>query len=142
MALVYFDSSALVKLVIEEPGSELAAALWDGADSVITSAIAYPEVRAALAAARRDNRMDDPAYRIAKRDWQRYWRGLRIVLATTDLLVSAGAIAERYDLRGYDAVHLASGLILDDPSAVVATWDKRLRVGVTAAGLSLAPGRG
>ena len=30
MAVVYFDSSALVKLVVEERGSDVAAQLWDG----------------------------------------------------------------------------------------------------------------
>ena len=32
MALVYLDASALVKLCVDEPGSALAAALWDGAE--------------------------------------------------------------------------------------------------------------
>jgi uncharacterized protein len=30
MPLVYFDSSALVKLLVEETGSNLVAELWDG----------------------------------------------------------------------------------------------------------------
>lgn len=50
MAIVYFDSSAFLKLVVEEDGSELAAALWDGCDAAVSSRLAYPEVRAALAA--------------------------------------------------------------------------------------------
>ena len=50
MALVYFDSSALVKLVIGEAGTELAVELWDGCDAALASRLAYPEVRAALAA--------------------------------------------------------------------------------------------
>jgi hypothetical protein len=29
MSLVYFDASAFVKLLAEEPGSDLAAQLWD-----------------------------------------------------------------------------------------------------------------
>ena len=29
MALVYFDSSALVKLVLDEVGSDIAATLWN-----------------------------------------------------------------------------------------------------------------
>ena len=42
--LVYFDASALVKLVIDEDGSALAAALWDGCDAALTSRLAFPEV--------------------------------------------------------------------------------------------------
>lgn len=39
---------------------------------------------------------------------------------------SASALAERHGLRGYDAVHLAAALSLDDPELVVATWDRAL----------------
>lgn len=53
MAIVYFDSSAFLKLLIEQDGSDLAAALWDGCDVAVSSRLAYPEVRAALAAAGR-----------------------------------------------------------------------------------------
>ena len=33
LGIVYFDSSALVKLVVEKTGSDLAAQLWDGCDA-------------------------------------------------------------------------------------------------------------
>ena len=35
MPLVYFDSSALVKLVVAEEGSDLAAELWDSCDAAL-----------------------------------------------------------------------------------------------------------
>lgn len=50
MPLSTSDSSAFVKLLIEEEGSDLAARLWDRCDAAIPSRMAYPEVRAALAA--------------------------------------------------------------------------------------------
>ena len=59
MTLVYFDSSALVKLVIGEAGTELAVELWDGCDAALASRLAYPEVRAALAAAVRNYDLDN-----------------------------------------------------------------------------------
>ena len=59
MAIVYLDTSALVKLVVDEPGSALAAALWDGADLVVTSRLADAEVRAVLAGGRRAGRLED-----------------------------------------------------------------------------------
>lgn len=45
MAIVYFDSSALVKLLVEEDDSDIAAALWDGCDAAVSNRLAYPEVR-------------------------------------------------------------------------------------------------
>ena len=47
MALVYFDSSALVKLVLDEIGSDIAATLWNACDVALSSRLAYPEVCAA-----------------------------------------------------------------------------------------------
>jgi uncharacterized protein len=41
--------------IIEETGSDLAARLWDGSDAAVASRLAYPEVRAALAAAARSH---------------------------------------------------------------------------------------
>jgi len=38
----------------------------------------------------------------------------------------AGDLAQRYALRGYDAVHLASALGVEDPQALLATWDRDL----------------
>ena len=35
MALAYLDTSALVKLCVAEPGTDLVAAVWDGADLVV-----------------------------------------------------------------------------------------------------------
>jgi predicted nucleic acid-binding protein len=55
MTLIYFDSSAFVKLLADEAGSDLAAQLWDGCDAAVASRLAYPEVRAALAAAARSH---------------------------------------------------------------------------------------
>jgi hypothetical protein len=34
---------------------------------------------------------------------------------------AAGDVAERFDLRAYDAVHVASAMVVDDGSIVVVT---------------------
>jgi predicted nucleic acid-binding protein len=73
MTLVYFDSSALVKLVIGEAGTELAVELWDGCDAALASRLAYPEVRAALAAAVRNHDLDNDKLAAAEDAWEGYW---------------------------------------------------------------------
>jgi uncharacterized protein len=50
VSVAYCDSSALVKLIVEERGSENAARLWDAVGSVLTSRVTNPEVRPAPAA--------------------------------------------------------------------------------------------
>jgi len=74
--LVYFDSSAFIKLLVEEAGSDLAADLWDGCDAAISSRLAYPEVGAALAAAGRNHDLDESDLAGAEQAWEEYW-GLR-----------------------------------------------------------------
>ena len=90
MTIVYFDSSALIKLIIEEDGSEIAAMLWDGCDAAVSSRLAYPEVRAALAAAGRAYRLNNTEQRRAESDWERYWSATRAVELTERVAQHAG----------------------------------------------------
>jgi hypothetical protein len=139
MAIVYFDSSAFIKLLVEEDGSELAAALWDGCDAAVSSRLAYPEVRAALAAAGRADRLTAAAQRHAEAAWEDYWASTRPVELTESVTAHAGRLAGEHALRGADAVHLASVLAVDPINTVFAVWDQRLRAGAHAIGVRLAP---
>jgi uncharacterized protein len=139
MTIVYFDASALVKLLTDEPGSDLSAQLWDGCDAPVASRLAYPEVRAALAAAGRNHDLDDASLAAAEADWEQYWAAVRPVELTRAVERQAGHLARQHALRGADAVHLASVLAIGDPDLVIAVWDRRLHTGATAAGLRVAP---
>lgn len=138
VAIVYFDSSAFVKLIVEEEGSDLAAELWDRCDGSVSSRLAYPEVRAAIAAAARDHRLDSAAERVAVREWERYWAGVRVVELSEALGGHAGTLAGEHRLRGADAVHLASALRLG-AEPMVAVWDARLASAVRDLGLVAVP---
>lgn len=140
MTAAYFDSSALVKLVIDEDGSESAALLWDGADSVLTSRVAHPEVRAALAAAERSKRLNARTHRQAKAKWEELRSALRLVEVTAQLERAAGGLAEDHALSGFDAIHLASALTLAEIPVVVATWDGRMHQAALSTGLTTLPG--
>lgn len=139
MAVVYFDSSALVKLVVEEEGSDLVGALWDGCDAALSSRLAYPEVRAALAAAGRNHDLECRDLAVAERCWEDFWATTRPVELTFAVERSAGALAKQHGLRGADAIHLASALAVRTPDLIVAVWDRRLHAGVAAERLALAP---
>lgn len=139
MTIAYFDASALVKLVIEEDGSEDAARLWDGADAVVSSRVAHPEVRAALAAAHRDGRLGAATHRQAKTDWDTFHQAVRKVELTPELEAEAADLAEHHALSGFDAVHLASALTLSELPVIVATWDGRLLRAAQASGLETLP---
>lgn len=141
MALVYFDSSAFVKLLVEEEGSDLAAQLWDGCDTALSSRLAYPEVRAALAAAGRNHDLDEDGLGSAEQAWEEYWAAARAVELTPIVERRAGELARQHALRGADSVHLASALTIGASDLVVAVWDRRLHAGALAAQLGVAPKR-
>ena len=141
MALVYFDSSALVKLVVEEPGTDLAAELWDGCDAALSSRLAYPEVRAALAAAGRNHDLDEDEVSAAQEAWEEFWAAVRPVELTPEVERSAGDLAQQHFLRGAEAVHLASAMAVEAPQLIVAVWDHRLHTAVTAERLLVIPSR-
>ncbi len=139
MAIVYFDASALVKLVVEETGSEIAADLWHGCDAAVSSRLAYPEVCAALASAGRNHDLQPDALVSSQEHWDELWAAMRPVEFTARVERVAGRMARIHNLRGADAVHLASALEVGRAEAVVAAWDRRLYAGAVAEGFAVAP---
>lgn len=137
--IVYFDSSALVKLILDEDGSDLAHELWNLATVRVASQIAYPEARAALAAARRAGRIDTEALVTAIANLDDARRALHVLDVDAMVAQRAGDLAERHELRGYDSVHLASMVSVDAPRIVVGTWDKRLALAASQCGLGVVP---
>jgi len=125
--------------VFDEPGSELAAELWDRAESVVSSQLIYPEARAAAAAAHRGRRITSATLRRAVDTFDGLCTELEVIGLDPDLARAAGDLAEVYGLRGYDAVHLATALSIDVDSMLLATWDGDLARAAVAAGCSVSP---
>jgi hypothetical protein len=139
VAVVYFDSSAFVKLLMSEDGSDLVDEVWNGCDAAISSRLAYPEVCAALAAAERSKLIGSSDYREAVATWEMYWGAVRPIELSADVASSAGTIARVSSLRGADSVHLASALAVGLDDLIVAVWDRQLHDASTAAGLRVVP---
>ena len=139
MALVYLDTSALVKLCVLETGTPLAVALWRRADAVVTSRIADAEVRSVLAAAERIGRIDAAPASQARERWDELWPSLAKIEVSAALMDRAAALADRRPLRAGDATHLASALTLAPADPVVAVWDSRLAAAARAEGLTVLP---
>ena len=100
----YVDASALGKLLLrDEEDSEVARQVIGAMDMSFTSRIAYPEARAALAAARRAGRLTSRDHSTAVRDLDRAMASFRIVELHPALARAAGDVAERFALRALDA---------------------------------------
>lgn len=118
----------------------MAAELWNSAYLAVSSVLAYAEGRAALAAARRGSRLGAKAHARALLEFEDVQDGLALVGVDQSLARSAGELAEEFDLRGYDAVHLATALNLgdEDEDVVLVTWDGDLSRAAERAGLGAA----
>jgi predicted nucleic acid-binding protein len=137
--IAYADTSAVIKRVLSEPGSDVAVDIWKHAERVVSSEMVYPEARAALAAARRTGRLDGPRLRKAACRLEHLFGDLELVRMDDAIATDAGGLAEQHRLRGYDAVHLAAALSIDAPRVVVATWDRELAVASNACGMAVVP---
>jgi hypothetical protein len=139
MALVYLDTSALVKLCVLETGTPLAVALWEGADVLVTSRIADAEVRSVLSAAERIGRIDAAPATQARERWDELKPGLTLVEVSPQVADVAAGLCERRPLRAGDAIHLASALVFRDVDPLFAVWDRRLASAGRAEGLTVLP---
>ncbi len=110
--ICYLDTSALVKLYVQEQGSEMVHKLVDEASVVATSKVAYAEARAALARGFRDGYIEEKDYRQVVAALQNDWPKCLVIEVTDSLVFLAGELAEKYCLRGFDAIHLASAVTL------------------------------
>ncbi len=124
--------------MVVEPGSELVAALWSAPLRAASSILCYPEGRAALAAARRAGRLDGTAYALALREFESLQRELVLVGIDGLLAQRAGELAQDLELRGSDAVHLASALSLGGDRTLV-SWDEDLKLAAAECGCAVAP---
>lgn len=130
-APIYADSSALVKLVIEEGESHaLHAALADVSAQLVTSHLAQIEVTRAVRIANPDQ----------LGECQRLLESCVQIDITADLVRRAVGLASAR-LRTLDAIHLATALRSGVES--MAVYDERLAEAAMAAGFSvLQPGVG
>ncbi len=139
--ILYVDTSALVKLHVLETGSEVVQTWRDSASVIATALITYAEARAAFARAHRLGAITADAHRGAIRSFDQDWSRYDIVALDDALVRRAAGLAERYGLRGYDAVQLASALEVRprDGTLAFASFDDRLNRAAVREGLVLPP---
>lgn len=136
----YFDTSALVKLYLREPHSIAVGMLFGSLVRATSHEIAFVEVRAALAAANRGQRLPDSQHAISVRNFGRDWAsGISPVVTDIPLLERAAELAEGFALRGYDAVHLASAerVRLSLPATRFVSFDRNLNRAAKLLGFAL-----
>lgn len=121
----YFDTSALVKLVVAEPGSaELRAWLSESDVVAVSSDLARTELTRAIRRA---------APRLAEQARQ-VLDSMILLRLTTGIFEMAGRL-DPVTLRSLDALHLAAALRLEGDLEGVVTYDDRLGHAAEGAGV-------
>jgi uncharacterized protein len=136
VALFYIDSSALVKLVVDEPESAALRAFVSGADLVSSELVIMEVPRAIRRASAHEPRL---SLDVALRHAGELLDAIALLPLDRALLAAAGAIEEPA-LRALDAIHVVAAVDLSPVDAFV-SYDERQSAVARLAGLrTLAPG--
>ncbi len=133
--ILFCDTSALIKLDVEENYSYQMARLAEQASAIAVCRIAWVEAMAALSRRAREHPRDAPDIEVCKRNLRDAWSSFAVIEVGQSLVEAAGELADAFALRAYDSVQLASARVmkrgtLDD--FLFACFDRRLQ---KAAGL-------
>jgi uncharacterized protein len=113
MAILFFDSSAVVKRYIAEIGSQWVAGLMlpEAKNAIHIGVVTGAEVVAAFARRQRGGSLPPEQAAQAIAEFSDDWANLYDVISADRQVVNqAMVLAQRHGLRGYDAMQLASAL--------------------------------
>ena len=133
--MIYLDTSAIVKLLVQEENSKEVHKAVDR-KPVRSVSIAFVEVLSALA---RKSDLDDDERVAAVREFLASWHRFNPV-PTDSILEVAGVLTRSYQLRAFDAIHLAAAKELGPSSTVLfAVYDLELARAARKEGFKLIP---
>jgi len=131
-AVLYLDTSAFVKLILEhEPGAGEVREWFTRADHACLSVITYPEATSALCRHDREVGSDTARLDAWLRALRDFWQSCVRAVVPEE---SAARLGRLHSLRGMDAVQLSTApdirerILTDTPTAEVlfAAFDRRL----------------
>jgi uncharacterized protein len=115
-SIVYFDTSALTKLVIPELGSDVVTRYWNDQNiAILSSELVLTELQRAV-------RRQEPAEISTALE---ILSGIQTISVTREILNYAGGL-EPAAVRSLDAIHLASAIALGDSLNGLLTFDTRM----------------
>jgi predicted nucleic acid-binding protein len=127
--ILFCDTSALLKLFIDEQGSESMINARSSSKGIAVCRITWAESMAALAQRTRFKGTNHSRLAQARSMFEQAWPGFVIADITQPLVERAGVFAEAFALRGYDSVQLAAAHQLHEQFALPLTFacfDRRL----------------
>ena len=108
----YLDTSALIKRFVAEKGTERVCRIIEKEGPIATAKIAYAEVHSGLARKMREGELSAGRHALICRQVELDWRAYVRMDLTDEVLSLARELVQRPPLRAFDAIHVASALIL------------------------------
>jgi predicted nucleic acid-binding protein len=136
--ILFLDTSVLVKLYIAEPGSERMREAAGQGEPVAVSVLAFAEIHATFSRRRREELLMDAELEQLRLGFANDWDELKQVPVGAAVLRLVPDLCKNHPLRGADAVHLASALLLHQEGLEVrfACSDRHLLAAAAAEGLA------
>ena len=109
--ILFLDTSALVKLYLDEPGSDsIRERITDS--TVALSHVAYGEIYATFARRFRESLLKENEHNAVCMAFEEDWSAVFRIPLSVEVLSKVPALCRRHPLRGADALHIASALML------------------------------
>ncbi len=138
--ILYLDTSALVKLFINETYSELVREYYNNCRVVATSNIAYVEFNSALSRIYREGLIDFQNLQNIRNNFDNLWNFYKIINFDDNIIQKATKLLYETELRAFDSIHLASADFLREntkDNVYFACFDKKLVMSANFIGLKV-----
>ncbi|MDP9120267.1 MAG: type II toxin-antitoxin system VapC family toxin, partial [Acidobacteriota bacterium] len=112
--ILFLDTSALVKIYIAEPGSDRMREALAREGPKAASVLAFPEIHATFARRRREELLLDTELEQIRLGFADDWEKPTQMPVGAAVLGLVPGLCGRHPLRGADAVHLSSALLLHE----------------------------
>jgi predicted nucleic acid-binding protein len=101
-----------VKRYFKEPYSEVVVSKWQEATEIVTSSVAYAEALASFFRKKRESGIDDALMEEIVGNLRADWNSFIRIQVNDELNEYIDRAIKAHPLRGFDAIHLASAMIV------------------------------
>lgn len=143
MIFYYLDASAWVKRYYQEAGTDWVRDLFARHETIACSSLGLVEVMATSSRKRKTTEISDSQFKQKAQEIEDDWERFVKIHITTETINDAKELTKRHALRGADAIHLSSALILKkrlrekEEKLIVVASDNELKEAAKLSGLEV-----
>jgi len=124
--IAFFDTSALIKRYIVEPGSPMVDTIYDEADSIFVSVVSEIEAHSTFRRPLIEKAITSSDHLVLKEEFGLDFEFFNVVQLDGPVIESAKTLIYKYQLKTLDSIQLASALSLAGEIDAFIVCDERL----------------